>query len=378
MTSPALEAQAPLVEPAARPQQAVKAVAENPEPKNPEPVAATQGSPPSEPSQGQGKGKLIIVIASIGAVLLLAAAAAMVVLSSDKKKVAQEEPSAGLSLSPEERKDNAYRTRGWIEEAETVLQGFLEAETIEERAKWTIRGTSNEAEMASVYSKFEEDGFRTPVSIFSPVALSDSDTKRGIFLMTYNRPEQFTIRNFFRPIPPLRVRYGIEEPDQWLVSEAAVNNFVDRPLKVMAFFAKTPEGLKLDWQTYGQTKFRLLDQFVNNPEAGARGIFRVFVQEDVDLDGRDKEGFSVFRFSDPANSSDYAKVLVKDDSELGRAMASLKWRDRIVVKAPVRNATVSLVWSNDPKPSLQMGELICWEFLDLGGERGNWKENASE
>ena len=196
--------------------------------------------------------------------------------------------------------------------------------------------------------------------------------------MTYNRPEQFTIRSFFRPIPPLRVRYGLEEPDPWLISEASVRNFVDGPLKVMAFFSKTPDGLRLDWQTYAQTKFRLLDQFVSNPEPGGRGVFRVFVQQDVDLDGRDKDGISMFRFTDPANLSDYAKVLIKDESDLGNALAPLRWRGRVVAKAPVRNATVSLVWSNDDEPTLQMGELICWEFLGLGGDRGNWKEKANE
>ena len=301
-----------------------------------------------------------------------------ILIFSDPKKDGQAQADSEQPLSPEERKANSYRAQGWIKDAQGVLQNFFNAETDAERAQWTIRGSVNEAEMAAVYDKFQEDSFRTPISVFSPVSLSDVDTKRGIFLMAYNRPEQFTIKSFFRPVPPLRVRYGLEQPSSMLISEAAVSNFVDRPLKIMAFFAKTPDGLKLDWQTYAQTKFRLLDQFVTNPEPGARGVFRVFIQEDVALDGRDRAGFSVFRLSDPANNSDFAKVLVKDESELGRALALLKWRDRVVAKPPVRNATVSLTWSNDPEPTLRMGELICWEFLGLGGERGNWKENAGE
>ena len=157
-----------------------------------------------------------------------------------------------------------------------------------------------------------------------------------------------------------------------------MSNFVDKPLKILAFFKKTPEGLKLDWQTYAQTKYRLLDEFVSNPEPGKRGVFRVFVQQDVDLDQRDGQSATVYRLTDPANSEDYAKVLVKDESELGRVFAPLKWRGRVVAKAPVRNATVSLSWSDDEEPRLQMGELICWEFLGLGGTRGNWKESAGE
>ena len=346
-----------------------------------EPASKTDkpAAPKSENSKpSSGKGKMIVAIATLGAALLLAAAAIKILVFSDPKKTTKASADSAQPLSQEERRDNIYRTRGWIEDAKEVLQNFFDAKTNEERAAWTIRGSVNEAEMAAIYEKFEEDSFRNPVDIFSPVPLADSDTKRGIFLMAYNRPEQFTIRSFFRPVPPLRVRYGLEQADNWLISEASVSNFVDRPLRIMAFFGKTEDGLKLDWQVYAQTKYRLLDKFVTNPEPGARGVFRVFIQEDVDLDGRDGNGFSIFRVSDPANGSDYAKVLVKDESELGFALSSLKWRDRVIAKPPLRNATVSLVWSDEPEPSLQMDELICWEFLGLGGERGNWKVKTGE
>ena len=379
--APADEAVAPpekKVSPTVEKTVAAPAVAEA-HPKSEQPNNAPTGSEAKEAAEPtEGKGKMIVAVATLGAALLLGAAAVKVLFFSNKDKSVKEAPTAAQSLSPEERKENAYRTRGWIDEAQGVMQNFLDAKTNEERALWTIRGASNESEMAAVYEKFDEDAYRTPVNIFSPVPLGNTDTQRGLFLMTYNRPEQFTIRSFFRPVPPLRVRYGLEKPDPWLISEASVTNFVDGPMKVMAFFLKTPEGLRLDWQTYAQTKFRLLNQFVSNPEPGARGVFRVFVQQDVDLNGRDTNGFTVYRFSDPANLNDFAKVLIKDDSDLGKALAPLKWRDRIVPKAPVRNATVSLVWSDEPEPSLQMGELICWEFLELGGVRGNWKSKASE
>lgn len=314
----------------------------------------------------------------LGVIFVALIPAVFKILLPGRKATDADQKVAREGLTFAERQDNAYRSSGWIPEAEEVLQKFVAAESIEERAALTIRGKQNESEMAAIYQDFDEIEHRTPVSVFSPVSLGDQDTKRGIFLMTYSRPEQFAIRNFFRPIPPLRVKYGLEEPNGLLLTEASVNNFVDESVKVMAFFRKTPDGLKLDWQTYAQTKYRLLNRFIANPEPRKRGIFRVFVQEDVDLDGRDVAGTSVYRFTDPAYQLDYAKVLIRDESELGKVLAPLKWRTRVVRKAPVRNATVSLVWSDDPEPELQMGELICWEFLGLGGERDNWKAEVGE
>lgn len=328
---------------------------------------------------GGSPSKLKMLPFIVIAVILLAMIPAVFKIFFPGKKGKSSDISASReNLTLAERQDNAYRTSGWIPEAEAVLEKFFQATTIEERAALTIRGSKNESEMAAIYQDFDEAVRRTPASVFSPVSLGEGDTKRGIFLMTYNRPEQFAIRRFFRPIPPLRVKYGLEEPSNLLLTEASVNNFVDEPLRVMAFFRKTPEGLKLDWQTYAQTKYRLLDRFLANPEPRKRGIFRVFVQEDVDLDGRDVAGTSVFRFSDLSSPLDYAKVLIRDESELGKALAPLKWRGKMVRNFPMRNATVSLVWSDDPEPELQMGELICWEFLGLGGERDNWKTDLGE
>ncbi|NIP98321.1 MAG: hypothetical protein GWO24_34885, partial [Akkermansiaceae bacterium] len=36
-----------------------------------------------------------------------------------------------------------------------------------------------------------------------------------------------------------------------------------------------------------------------------------------------------------------------------------------------RYATVKLAWSQDPEPSIYLEEVVCWEFLNLGGVAGN-------
>ena len=197
--------------------------------------------------------------------------------------------------------------------------------------------------------------------------------------MNYSRPSQFTIRDFFRPVPPLRVKYGVEKADLLLTGEAVASNFLEEEIRVLAFFRKQADGrMLLDWSTFVQTKHRLLRKFVENPSPGREGIFRVVIQEDVDIERQNDHGSAIFRLSDPAHLGDSAKVLIRNESELGRTFDSLKWRGRMKGGIPSRNATVKLVWSNASQPKLELGGLLCWEFLDLGGELGNWKKEPSE
>ncbi len=188
-------------------------------------------------------------------------------------------------LSAEEREARAYQTTGWIVDCQQVLENFLNAKSISEAVSYTLRGAANEAEMASVGSEFDKNLYRTPVSLFAPVQLKKEDTERGIYLMTYDRPSQYSTDYFFRPVPPLRVQYLIDKPDVLLVTEALTENFIDDRLLTMALFKKTSEGIKLDWQIYAQTKYSLLQRFSQNPEPGQREIFRGFLQQDVDFDG---------------------------------------------------------------------------------------------
>lgn len=286
----------------------------------------------------------------------------------------QDAPSPAQSASPltvEQRAANAYEQKGWIPEAQQTLNAFLEARTPAERAQVTL---SEASQLEAFYQEYPFDERDTSLQSFSPVSLGKEDTSRGLFLMNYNRPSQFAIKEFFRPIPPLRVRHGLEEPDPILMGAASLDNFVEEPMRVMAFFRRGEDGrLLIDWETFAQTKHRLLRKFVENPEPGKSEVFRVFVQEDVDFEDREGTGVSVFRVCDPANQEDYAKVLVRDSSEIGRAFAPLRWRGRAVRVAPKRNATIALTWSDEAEPQLQLGRMICWQFIGLGGEPGNWQ-----
>ena len=188
-------------------------------------VATTARQAQQEPSApadaaASSKKSLIPWIAGLVALVILATAAAVVFLGPKPAKVETAEGEEETGLTVKQREDYAYRTKGWITEAEEVLAKFYQSGNIAEQAATTIRGSQNEAEMAAIYEKREEKGFRTPVSVFSPVSLNDPDTERGIFLMAYSRPEQFAIRSFFRPIPPLRVKHGLEAPDAFFSFES--------------------------------------------------------------------------------------------------------------------------------------------------------------
>jgi hypothetical protein len=189
-------------------------------------------------------------------------------------------------------------------------------------------------------------------------------------MMVFDQPPQFDMKEFFRPLASLEVQYGLDEADLLLSTLARVGNFAMEPLRVHAFFKRTPQGLKLDWETFAQTKYRTLQSFLVLPEAGVSGVFRVFIIEDVPDKNRLEMGTRTYRVADPANSSsDTARINVAVDSEIGRTLSIINWRGTRESRPISRTATMELRWTGDPaEPKLEIGRFICWEFLGLGGD----------
>jgi hypothetical protein len=74
--------------------------------------------------------------------------------------------------------------------------------------------------------------------------------------------------------------------------------------------------------------------------------------------------------ADPANTGDTARVNVKVDSEMGRALSIINWRGTKENRPITRTATVELKWGGEPTaPELEISRFICWEFLGLGGRQ---------
>jgi hypothetical protein len=187
--------------------------------------------------------------------------------------------------------------------------------------------------------------------------------------MTYDQPPQYEMKEFFRPLATLEVQHGIDEADLLLSTLAKAGNFATEPLRVHAFFKRTAEGLKLDWEVFVQTKYRTFETFVKVPEIGNVGIFRVLIVEDVPEKGRLETGTRTYRLVDPANIGDSARINVKFDSETGRALSIINWRGGKENQPITRTATVELKWTGEASaPELEISRFICWEFLGLGGQ----------
>ncbi|MGL5018690.1 MAG: hypothetical protein ACRDBP_11170, partial [Luteolibacter sp.] len=200
--------------------------------------------------------------------------------------------------------------------------------------------------------------------------LSEEDRKRGLFMMFYDQPAQFEIKEFFRPLASLEVQYGLDEADLLLDALSQAGNFEMQPKKVHAFFKRTEEGLKLDWEIFTQTKYRKLQNFVSLPEVGLTGIFRVFIVEDVPEKGNAIAGTRTYRVADPAHTGDTVRVNVRVDTEVGRALSLINWRGTKESRPITRTATVELKWTGDvDSPELEISRFVCWEFLGLGGQQ---------
>lgn len=299
--------------------------------------------------------------------LIAGAGAGAVYLYSNMGKNAG---SLNLSNLPTQNKsgDDDYLRNGWRREANSVLRSYINATTAEEKAPLILGGKTAVERLNEFYGGTKIEDADTPAEAFSVFDLSMEDRKRGLFMMIYDQPPQFEMREFFRPLASLDVQYGLVDADLLLSSVARASNFAMESVRVYAFFKKTPEGLKLDWDMFAQTKYRTLRNFIEMPTSGIKGTFRVFVVEDVPDQGKSVAGIRTYRIADPANTTDSARINVKIDSEAGRALSIINWRGNKDGQPQTRTATLELEWVGKDSPQLTVSRFICWEFLGLGGQ----------
>lgn len=270
-------------------------------------------------------------------------------------------PPAKAQISPQEAK-------AWQEEAKQVLKEFLSAETPAGKAAFSLRGSELLPEMIAFYGRGPIDDSDTPLSGFAAANLPPEDLKRGIYRMGFDRPPQFEMKDFFGPLATLEVQMKVEEPDLLLSSLAKAGNFTSDPVKVDVFFKRTSDGLKIDWETFVQTKYRSFRSFTEMPDPGKSGVFRVFVMEDVPENGRATLGHKTYKIVDPAYRSDSVRVEVLVDSELGRALSKVNWLGVKDARPVATTATLELEWTREASPRLAIKRFICWEFMGIGGE----------
>jgi hypothetical protein len=344
--------------------------AKAPEPVAPAPVAQPVPEAPQPPktAKDNGKPRNALVLPMLGLLALILAGGGAVVYLSGKMGRDTKTPAAANPDVQAKIRESQYTQNGWQAEAKQVLTEFLAAESPSGKAAFSIRGSELLPQMNDFYGSGRIDDSDTPIAGFAAANLPPEDHKRGIFRMVYDQPPQFEMREFFRPLAPIEVQFGLQEPDLLLSSLAKASNFSSEPVKVDVFFKRGPDGLKIDWETYAQTKYRTFRSFTELPDPGKSGIFRLFVVEDVPEQGRASQGSKTYRMVDPAHKTDSVRVEVAVDSELGRSLSILNWRGVKDARPVTKTATLELGWTNEASPRLILKRFICWEFLGIGGQ----------
>jgi len=271
-------------------------------------------------------------------------------------------------------RENHYMRVGWRDDAKRVLAGFIAAKNVHDKLPFVIGGREMEPRMLEFHGDGPIDDSDTPANSFAVHDLSESDRQRGLFLMTFDQPPQIDMREFFKPLATLEVQYGLEEMDLLLASMAATRNFAMEPLRAFAFFKRTPDGLKLDWEVFVQTKHRLFGKFIGAPDMENPAVFRVLIMQDVADAGKGGADMETYLMVDPAHRAETARVAVARDSEIGRILSEIHWHGIPDAEPKSRGATLELQWSGPPGArTLGISRFICWEFLGLGGVESHRK-----
>jgi len=288
-------------------------------------------------------------------VLLTAAAAVGFYIHQDRNKA-----PGNLTTNPAQAAAGPVMTAefidgGWEVEARRVLRDFLNANTSLGKAEHILRGEDLLPEL----EEFERRGLLfdgdTPEEDFQPQSLPRQDRKRGIFLMTWHGPDPSEILG-----PDHRPRDDTPIIDSKTAASA--------PTEIQAFFKQTPQGLKLDWEVFVQTKHRRLLRFAAEPKPGTTMTFRALIAQSKHSEGGAEAQTITYLVSDPANRSDIVKAICRSNTPAAGELARLNWVG-IENRSPTTlTATIDLSWGGtEEQPQLVISRFHSWEFLGLGG-----------
>jgi len=208
---------------------------------------------------------------------------------------------------------------------------------------------------------------------FTETLMEQSDQERGIKLLQFERPSQVKLGSF-PPIFDVEVGTGLAEADIQTRFRSQQQFLEMEAIRAQVFLKKVEGEFLVDWETYIQTKNRTLRDFVGNPDSGKTETFRILLTEDISTTYEKNQSLRNYRLSDPTHyKEDWAIVTVQRDSKIGKLLEKYAWTD-VSGKSPNNtnsSATVRLRWSNDQIPVLELAEVICWEFLGVGGDPSN-------
>ncbi len=270
-----------------------------------------------------------------------------------------------ISSTDQKMLDEEFIHSGWKAVAKATLEKFISAKTPSEKAKYVIGGEQTLKRLLQIYGPNIMDESETPADAFLPGDLSEDNSNRKIFMMAYDRPGQFVMKKFFRPLVSIEMQHGLEELNPLIEASTKVSNFTMEPMKIHAFFKSTDQGMLLDWDVYLQTRYRMLQSFVERKSEASSGIFRVIILEDVPLPEQEKQNLRVYRVGDPANIADSYRIAVPIGSEVEKSLKKINWLGTESIDPKLANATIELASSADGVISIS--RFLCWEYEGLGG-----------
>ena len=82
---------------------------------------------------------------------------------------------------------------------------------------------------------------------------------------------------------------------------------------------------------------------------------------------------------DAAHSDeDQITVEVSKSSTVGQLLTPFHWTDQPGKMVRGTTATVRLRWTSEPDPRIVIDEILCWEYLDVGGDPSNLDDPIEE
>jgi hypothetical protein len=269
-----------------------------------------------------------------------------------------------------------YYTEGWKIEAEATLSAFIKATTPEEKASHVIGGMETLTRLRKLYGEKVMTESLSSAETFYGVSVRGESEKTNIFLMTHHRPKQFCMNKFFRPLITSEKLHGIEELDDLTESLSNIEHFTMPRHTIQAYFKKTDQGMRLDWDIYAQTRFQTLKNFMEKTTAGSSQEFRVIIyQESISSENRhNKENF-YYRVCDPAHIEDNFLISQRRDSSIVSELNKLHVVGSVSKETKIETATVVL--EHDGNGNTHIKKFVCWEFAGLGGVSEALKAQSS-
>lgn len=282
--------------------------------------------------------------------LILAGGAAVYYFST---RMSQDIGYSAGSVNPQvgQVRDESYMNGGWEVDAYAVLGAFIDAKSVPEKLSSVLNPDRVREKMEAFYRGDAINGEGPPADSFVVRKTPEEDRSRDIFMLTYEKPAQSAPKEI--PSAP-GTPEGLQD---------------EGPLRVLALFKKTEDGLKLDWEVFAQSKYRTLRNFLKLQKNGQPETFRVLIAEDIPDQGQGVAGSRTYLITDPAYPDDSARVNVGVNSPAGKTLSAIDWRGTKQGTPVTRTATVELTWTGTPEsPTLEISQFICWEFLGLGGK----------